>query len=350
MKCETSRHRPAFHTASRHALPARLTALRRPLAAFAGGLALLAAAACGSASTGTSAGGAGAGDRPKVLAAFYPLEWVTSRVGGDDVEVGTLTSPGVEPHDLELTPRQIAEIERADLVVYLKGVQPAVDEAVAEHAADRSFDVAAAVTTLPAAGVDPHGEEEHGEEHGDEHGHEDGHAHGEIDYDPHLWLDPSRFATVATKLGDRLAEAAAAHADAFRSRAAATAQELTALDKELSDGLAECARRTVVTSHAAFGYLADRYKLQQVGISGIDPESEPSPARLAEVAKVAKQEKVTTIFTEELVSPKVAEVLAKEVGATTAVLNPIESRPATGDYLSATRENLARLRTALDCT
>ena len=312
------------------------------LAAFAGGLTLLAVAACGSSSTGAASGGAGEGGRPKVLAAFYPLEWVTQRVGGSDVELSTLTSPGVEPHDLELTPRQIAEIEQADLIVYLKGVQPAVDEAVAEHAADRSFDVAAAVTTLPAAEADPHEHEEEG--HGEEEGHE------EVDYDPHLWLDPSRFATVATKLGDRLAEADAAHADGFRSRAAATAKELTDLDKEMSDGLADCARRTVVTSHAAFGYLADRYKLKQVGISGIDPESEPSPARLAEVAKVAKAEKVTTIFTEELVNPKVAEVLATEVGAKTAVLNPIESRPATGDYLSATRENLAHLRTALGCS
>ncbi|MEV5409386.1 metal ABC transporter substrate-binding protein [Thermopolyspora sp. NPDC052614] len=316
---------------------------RRPLAALAGGLALLAAAACGSASTGASGGSfaSAPGDRPRVLAAFYPLEWVSRRVGGADVELATLTSPGVEPHDLELTPRQIADIEQADLIVYLKGVQPAVDEAVAEHAADRSFDVAAAVTTLPATGADPHGEEE---------GHEGEEAHEEVGYDPHLWLDPSRFATVATKLGERLAQADAPHAAGFRSRAAAAAAELNAVDKELSDGLRTCASRTIVTSHAAFGYLADRYRLKQVGISGIDPESEPSPARLAEVAKVAKQEKVTTIFTEELVNPKVAEVLATEVGAKTAVLNPIESRPATGDYLSATRDNLAHLRTALGCT
>jgi len=316
---------------------------RRVLAALAGGLALLSAAACGSSSTGVSgasADGSSGGGKPTVLAAFYPLEWVTRRVGGDDVEVRSLTSPGVEPHDLELTPRQIGEIEQADLIVYLKGVQPALDEAVAEHAADRSFDVATAVATLPATGADPH--------EGEEEGHEE--EHEEVDYDPHLWLDPSRFATVADRLGERLAQADAAHADGFRSRAAATAGELTALDKEVNDGLATCASRTIVTSHAAFGYLADRYRLKQVGISGIDPESEPSPARLAEVAKVAKQEKVTTIFTEELVNPKVAEVLATEVGAKTAVLNPIESPPATGDYLSATRENLAQLRTALGCS
>lgn len=336
MKRETSRLGPAFPVVSRSAVASRAAALRRPVAAIAGGLALLAAAACGS-PTG-AAGGSPGGERPKVLAAFYPLEWVTGRVGGDDVELGTLTAPGVEPHDLELTPRQIAEIAQADLVVYLKGVQPAVDEAVAEHAPDRSFDVASAVSTIPAA--EEHGHDEEAE----------GHGHEEADYDPHLWLDPSRFATVATRLGDRLAEADAAHADGYRSRAAATAKELTDLDEEMREGLAGCAGRTVVTSHAAFGYLADRYKLKQVGISGIDPESEPSPARLAEVAKVAKQEKVTTIFTEELVNPKVAEVLAAEVGAKTEVLNPIESRPETGDYLSAARENLARLRTALGCS
>lgn len=339
MKCETSRHRPAFHAAVRRARRACPGPARRAIAAFAGGLTLLTAAACGSATTGAATTGSGSGERPRVLAAFYPLEWLSQKVAGPDAEVGTLTSPGVEPHDLELTPRQIAEIERADLIVYLKGVQPAVDEAVAEHAPDRSFDVATAVATLPAAGADPHEEDGHEEE-----------GHTEPDYDPHLWLDPSRFATVATRLGDRLAETGGAHAAAFRERAAATARELTTLDQEMKDGLSNCTHRTLVTAHAAFGYLADRYRLKQVGISGIDPESEPSPARLAEVAKVAKAEKVTTIFTEDLVNPKVAEVLAKEVGATTAVLNPIESRPATGDYLSAARENLAHLRTALGCS
>ncbi|MEV2265066.1 metal ABC transporter substrate-binding protein [Nonomuraea africana] len=306
---------------------------------LAGGVLLATTAACGSGAAQTAAApGGAAGDKPTVLAAFYPLQWLTEQIAGPDVTVQTLTAPGVEPHDLELTPQQVAGIGGASMTVYIKGLQPAVDEAIEQNAADKAFDAAAAVQTLPA-----HAEEE---EEGGEAGHE--HEH-EVAYDPHLWLDPNRFAGVATKLGERLAEADQAHAQAYKDRAAKTVAALGALDQEFAKGLATCSTRSIVTAHEAFGYLADRYKLKQVGIS-IDPEAEPSPARIAEVAKVAKSEKVTTIFTEALVSTKVAEVLATEVGAKTAVLDPMESQPSGGDYLSAMRGNLTTLRTALGCT
>jgi zinc transport system substrate-binding protein len=299
------------------------------------GAMVLTATACGSTTTA-----AAPVDKPEVLAAFYPLQWVTEQVGGPDITVRSLTAAGVEPHDLELGAQQIADLEDATLTVYIKGVQPAVDEAVA---ADRSFDAATAVTTIPA------GEHEEGEEHAEEeHAEEEaGHDH-EVAYDPHLWLDPSRFATVATKLGERLATADPAHAQGYKDRAAKAAASLTTLDQEFSKGLATCSTKTMITAHEAFGYLADRYRLKQVGIT-LDPETEPSPARIAEVAKLAKAEKVTTVFTEVLVSPKVAEVLAGEAGAKTAVLDPLESKPA-GDYLSAMRDNLQTLRTSLGCT
>ncbi|MBB5964451.1 metal ABC transporter substrate-binding protein [Planomonospora venezuelensis] len=302
------------------------------------GATLLTAAACGTGAEGSAASGGSGGGAPEIAAAFYPLQWLAERVGGSDAAVTGLTKPGVEPHDLELSPQTVAELEQTSLVVYIKGVQPAVDEAVEQHAADRGFDAATAVTTIPAG--EGHGHEEEAGGHGDEHG---------VSYDPHLWLDPSRFATVATRLGEKLAAADPAHAQGYKDRAAQTAADLTALDKELAEGLANCASDAMVTSHEAFGYLADRYKLHQIGIS-VDPDTEPSPARLAEVSEVAKREKVTTIFTETLVSPKVAEVLAQEVGATTAVLDPIESRPATGDYLSAMRQNLTTLKAALSCS
>ncbi|MEV6982987.1 metal ABC transporter substrate-binding protein [Sphaerisporangium sp. NPDC051017] len=313
---------------SEYRRPQRPTRLRRA-AAIAGAGALLATAAC---SGGVTASAEESGGRPTVLAAFYPLEWISTRVGGPDARVTGLTQPGVEPHDLELTPRQIADIENADLVVYIKGVQPAVDEAVQEHAADKAFDVASVITTISATAG------QRAEESGERH-----------DYDPHVWLDPARLATAVTKLGERLGRADGAHAAAYASRATAAAGDLAALDAEFQRSLAGCRNRTLVTSHTAFGYLADRYKLKQVGISGIDPDAEPSPARLAEVAGTARREGVTTIFTEELVSPKVAEVLAGEVGAKVAVLDPIESRPSGGDYLSAARANLSALRTALGC-
>lgn len=313
----------------------------RMLAGLLAGGSLLAAAACGagsgSAETASSgpSGPSGSTEKPRVVAAFYPLQWLSEQVGGSDATVSVLTAPGVEPHDLELGAQQVAELQDATLTVYIKGVQPAVDEAVE---ADRAFDAATAVTTIP---LGEHAEEGHPEE---EHGHEE----SGVSYDPHLWLDPSRLATVATKLGDRLAAADPGHAQGYRDRAARTASALNELDQEFTKGLSSCATKTMITSHEAFGYLADRYKLKQVGIT-LDPESEPSPARLAEVAKVAKDEKVTTIFTEALVSPKVAEVLANEVGAKTAVLDPLEGKP-TGDYISAMRDNLNNLRTALGCT
>ncbi|MGI5491568.1 metal ABC transporter solute-binding protein, Zn/Mn family [Microtetraspora malaysiensis] len=290
-----------------------------------------AAAACGS-------GGAATGDgKPAVMAAFYPLQWISQQVGGPDVSVAGLTKPGTEPHDLELTARQVADIQDSSLVVYIKGVQPAVDEAVEGHASAKAFDAASAVATLPATA----GEEGH-----DEHGE---HGHADVSYDPHIWLDPSRLATVAGKLGERLAEADPAHAAAYRQRAATTAAELNKLDEAYRTGLTGCGKKAIVTSHAAFGYLAARYGLEQISVSGLDPDAEPSPTRLAQVADVAKRENVTTIFTEELVSPKVAEILAKEVGAETAVLNPIESEPDGGDYLSAAKQNLEALRKALEC-
>ncbi|MEU4719386.1 metal ABC transporter substrate-binding protein [Nonomuraea dietziae] len=309
---------------------------------LAGGVLLATTAACGSGAAQTAAPGGAAGDKPTVVAAFYPLQWLTEQIAGQDVTVQTLTAPGVEPHDLELTPQQVAGVGGATMTVYIKGLQPAVDEAVEQNGADKGFDAAAAVQTLPATAE----EEAEGGEAAHEHEHE--HEH-EVSYDPHLWLDPNRFAGVATKLGERLAAADPAHAQDYKERAAKAVTALGALDQEFTKGLATCSTRSIVTAHEAFGYLADRYKLKQVGIS-IDPEAEPSPARVAEVAKVAKAEKVTTIFTEALVSTKVAEVLATEVGAKTAVLDPMESQPSGGDYLSAMRGNLTTLRTALGCT
>ncbi len=304
----------------------------------AGGLlataALFATAACGAGAAETAPDG-----KPAVVAAFYPLQWLTEQVGGSDAQVSGLTPPGVEPHDVELGIQQVTELKNATLAVYVKGVQPAVDEAVEP---DTSFDAATAVATIPVGEHAGEHAEEGAEEGAEEHGHE------ELPYDPHLWLDPSRLATVATKLGERLATADPAHAQGYKDRAAKTAAALTTLDQEFTKGLTTCTTRTLVTAHEAFGYLSDRYKLKQIGIT-LDPETEPSPARLSEVAKLAKAEGVTTIFTEALVSPKVAEVLASQVGAKTAVLDPLESKPS-GDYLSAMRDNLKTLQTALGCT
>jgi zinc transport system substrate-binding protein len=314
-----------------------LSPLRRAaLAASATALALGATTACGADSAADSG-------RLAVVAAFYPLQFITEQVGGDAVRVTNLVKPGAEPHDLELNPRQVAQVADANLVVYLKDFQPALDDAVRQEAADQAFDVTS-VAPLVAAGTNHEGV---GEEPAP------GESHGPAENkDPHIWLDPTRLAAVADKLADRLAAADPERAADFRGRAGQLRAKLQQLDTEYAEGLKTCQRREVVTSHAAFGYLADRYQLRQVAITGLSPEQEPSPQRLAEVAEQAEQYKTTTIFFETLVSPKISEAVAREVGAKTAVLDPIEGlEPGSkDDYLSVMRTNLATLRTALGCS
>lgn len=310
--------------------------------------------------------------RVTVAAGFYPLAWLAGRIAGPDAAVHNLTKPGAEPHDLELTPRQVIDISRADLVLVIKGVQPAVDEAVAQHAKGRTLDAADAVERLPADDGHAHGaaDDHAGDGHAEDSGSEDSGAGDgragdgaagragepsaparDARSDPHIWLDPSRFAAVAAAVRDRLAADDPAHAAAYRSRAGTLIAELERLDRDFRRGLARCARTTIVTGHASFGYLADRYRLEQVAISGLDPHAEPSPRRLADLTRIVREQGVTTVFMESNASAKVAKVLADTAGVTTATLDPVETvAPGSrDDYLSVMRGNLAALRTALDC-
>ncbi|MEU7655268.1 metal ABC transporter substrate-binding protein [Micromonospora taraxaci] len=312
---------------------------RAPYRVLAAATALLALGAGAGCSTGDSAGA----DPKKVdvVAAFYPLQFLTERIGGDAVRVTNLAKPGAEPHDLELNPSQVGQVSDAELIVYLKGFQPAVDDAVAQNGGDRAFDVTS-VQPLLDASAGGHNHE----------GEEEGHAEEGGGKDPHVWLDPTRLAGIGDQLAQRLGAADPDHAADYTTRAAALRADLTALDGEFKTGLATCQRREIVTSHAAFGYLADRYQLDQVGITGLSPDVEPSPQRLAHVIEEAKEHQATTIFFETLVSPKVAETIAGQVGAKTAVLDPIEGLAAgsDGDYLSVMRTNLQTLKTALSCS
>ncbi|MDP9791594.1 zinc transport system substrate-binding protein [Catenuloplanes nepalensis] len=315
----------------------RTSKIFRPRLAAVAATALLGATAL--AGCGDDSGASAApGDKLGVVAAFYPLQFVAERVGGDAVAVTNLVKPGAEPHDLELNPQQVGQLTDARLVVYLKGFQPAVDEAIAQNNPDRAFEVSG---TVPLLSGEAHSHE--GEEHAEE---EEGGT------DPHIWLDPTRLATVADAVAGKLGEADPEHAADYTARAAALRTELTALDTEFTSGLQTCERREIVTSHTAFAYLADRYKLEQIGISGISTEDEPSPQRLAEVATEAKEHGATTIFFETLVSPKLAETIAQEVGAKAEVLDPLEGLAdgATGDYFTVMRTNLTSLKTALSCS
>ncbi len=283
----------------------------------------------------------------KVMASFYPLQYLTQKIGGDLVDVESLTPPGAEPHDLELSNQKVQQLSQAGAVVYLKGFQSAVDKAVELNAPKTVIDVSTSVDLVDA---EKHESEldvaDDGEETEEAHEHE--HEHGSTD--PHFWLDPTRMASAATQIGDALAQADPANAETYKKNAASTKSQMEALSKKLVDGTAKCQHKEFVTSHEAFGYLADRTGLTQLGLSGLDPDSTPSPARLKQISDAVKARGITTIFTEELLSPKVAETLAKDLGITTAVLDPIESQADDSkDYEAVMNENLEALQKALSC-
>ncbi|MEV1049330.1 metal ABC transporter substrate-binding protein [Streptomyces sp. NPDC049916] len=335
-----------------------------PTTAVAGAVALglTALSAC---STSDAAEGGG-GDKLKVTASFYPMQFLAERIGGEHVAVTSLTKPGVEPHDLELTPRQIGSISDSDYVLYLKGVQPAVDDAIKQSGVKDTVD-AATLTTLENHGAEVghdhghEGEEGHAHEGGDGHGHEedahqehtegDGHNHGEEGgADPHVWLDPVKYAEVAKGVGASLEKADPDHAADYKKNTEALVGELDKLNTAFETGLKNPATRTFITTHSAFGYLAERYGLTQQGIAGIDPEAEPTPARVQELHTIAEKEKATTVFFETLASDRTAKTLAKDTGLKTDVLDPLEGindKSKGADYFEVMEANLAALEKAL---
>jgi zinc transport system substrate-binding protein len=284
---------------------------------------------------------------------FYPLQFLAERVAGPDATVTSLTPPGAEPHDLELSPAQVAEIGRADLVVYLSGFQPAVDEAVAARAPAHVVDAAAVTDLVPLAeeseptpcptpsdgapGVCEAEAPATGEG-------EAGHP-----LDPHFWLDPTRMTPVATAIAEELAAIVPDSASGTEENRDAVTADLAALDERFSTGLEQCERRTIVTTHAAFGYLASRYGLTQLSVGGIDPEAEVSPARIREVADELEGTGVTTVFFESQATPEIAEALAEHAGLAAEVLDPLEAID-DGDYVSRMDQNLSTLRVALGCS
>ena len=289
-----------------------------------------AVAACGGSSADASSSG------PTVVASFYPYAFVAERVAGDHATVSNLTAPGLEPHDLELTPQQVADIQNATVVIYEKGFQPAVDEAVDQSAQGLTLDTTSVVpledTGAPAEPGDP--------------------GEPALSGDPHVWLDPNRLAIITQAVATDLSRADPDHAAAYRANAIRLVARLHALDRDYRAGLADCERTQFVTSHAAFGYLAQRYGLQMIAISGLSPDAEPSPQRLSELAALVRQDGITTIFSEVLASPALADTLAREVGVNTAVLDPIEGLPdadSQQNYLTIMRANLAALRQANGC-
>ena len=331
-----------------------VTCARRHLAAvaalaLAGSLASCAALSPGSDSTAAASGASGAAPTAAasgaltVSTSFYPIQYLAQAIGGEHVAVTSVTPTNVEPHDFELSPKDVTALSASSLVLYVSGFQPSLDDALAQVSGPTVVDLAGSVDLVHHDGV----EEEH-EEGATEAAHDHDHDPAAA-LDPHFWLDPVRMQAAAKAVEAALAQADPAHADDYAANLDTLNATLTDLNTSYSTGLGHCERTTFVTSHAAFGYLADRYSLTQASISGVDPESEPSPAELAEVKKVVESTGTTTIFTEELVSPETAQAVAAETGAQTRVLSPIESAPESGDYAGVMRTNLEELRTALSC-
>jgi zinc transport system substrate-binding protein len=261
------------------------------------------------------------GQTSSVVAAFYPLAYAAEQIGGPRVDVLNLTPPGTEPHDVELSARDVERVRSADVVLYVgSGFQPALEDALQGSEA-AAVDLLAGLQLREAADDD------------------------DLEFDPHVWLDPIRYAEMSDRIGSALGRAQ--EAATFRAR-------LESLDREYQAGLGRCTRREIVTSHAAFGYLAERYRLEQIAITGLSPEAEPTPRELEEVVEDVRAHDATTVFFETLVSPRLAETVARETGASTAVLNPLEGLTEDEldqgeDYFSLMRANLETLREALEC-
>jgi zinc transport system substrate-binding protein len=247
--------------------------------------------------------------RPTIVASFYPLAWAAQRVAGNGYRVVNMTPAGAEPHDIELSPRDVQEIRDADVVVYLSGgFQPAVEDAVADR---------------DGPSVDARGG----------------------DVDPHVWLDPLRFARVVSQLGRALGRPGPARR---------LETELRDLDRRYRFALRDCARSTFVTDHAAFGHLAKRYGITQVALAGVSPESEPAPRDVERLVNQVKAVGAPVVFAEPLLSSRLAETVAREAGVEVSLLDPIEGLSAErldegADYESVMLEDLDALTKALGC-
>ena len=274
----------------------------------------------GAASCGGGEDSSASGQTTSVVAAFYPLAYAAEQIGGPRVDVLNLTPPGTEPHDVELSAGDVERVRSADVVLYVgSGFQPALEDALQGSEA-AAVDLLEGLRLREAADDD-------------------------LEFDPHVWLDPLRYAEMTDRIGSALGRPG--EAAKFRVR-------LEALDREYEGALGRCTRREIVTSHAAFGYLAERYRLQQIAITGLSPEAEPTPRELEDVVEDVRAHDATTVFFETLVSPRLADTVARETDASTAVLNPLEGLTEEEldrgeDYFSLMRANLQTLREALEC-
>lgn len=304
----------------------------------------LALAGCAGLPASGSTGAAEETEKLRVAANFYPVQFLAQRIGGDHVEVEGLTPPGTEPHDLALSGPALQRLRSSDVVLYLgSSFQPDVEKAVASLPGGMAVDLLAA----PGLGLlDPPAAA--GEENGDHHDRD--HAGEATEKDPHVWLDPVRLALMAREVADAMAAADPSRTAAYEGNLQALLADLDALHRELEQQLDQCDGRALLTSHAAFGYLAERYSLDQIAIAGISPEDEPDAKSLAAISSAASAAGVTSVFLEEQLNPDLAHTVAGTIGATTLTLSALEFDPGVGqDLLTVMRDNGHQISQGLGC-
>lgn len=272
-------------------------------------------------------------DKISIVTSFYPLYFFTDQIVGTNAIISNITPPGVEPHDYELTPRDVALLERSDLIIVNGGGLEPWAENISVNMQNKPVTMLFTAGELLSRSVEEDGTKQP---------------------DPHVWLDP----VLAKKQVEQITQAVISldpsNAHIYQQNTEHLMQRLDELDTEFRQSLVNCAKTEIVTSHAAFGYLTDRYDLEQISISGLSPDQEPSPQELANVADFARKHSVKYIFFETLVSPRIAETLASEIGAKTLVFNPLEGlteeeQNTDMDYFSVQRENIKNIKIALEC-
>lgn len=262
-------------------------------------------------------------DTITVTTSFYPLYFFAKEIGGDKADIVNITPAGSEPHDYDPTPANIVQIEKSKLLILNGAGLELWGDKIRENLKGKKT----VILTM---------EEE------------------KTVKDPHVWLSPLLAKKQVEKITQGFEQVDSTHSSYYQGNAKELEDTLDALDKKFKDGLRTCKQKDIITSHAAFGYLAQSYGFNQVAISGLSPDEEPPPSKLAEVAKFAKENTIKYIFFESLVSPKLSQTIAKEVGAKSLVLNPIEGltpeeMQAGKNYSTLMEENLSNLKLALEC-
>lgn len=269
----------------------------------------------------------------RVTTSFYPLYFFSKEVGGDKVQVTNITPPGAEPHDYEPTTQDMVSIQKSNILLINGNVEPWAQKVTANIAGSNVKILVAGEGLFTQTITEE----------------------GEVTPDPHIWLSPRLAKQEVTRIAETFKEVDPSAAEYFDANAANLLKRLDELDQAYRGGLSQCKSQEIITAHAAFGYMASEYGLEQVAIAGLSPDEEPSPRELADVAKFAKQKNIQYIFFEQLVSPKLAETIAAEIGAKTLVLDPLEGISDADmsqgkDYFSVMKQNLENLQIALQCT